>query len=578
MSIALPLCFVGALALGGVAVRRAGSRGFGHAGHWGHAGAGILLTTGRRVLVLLRSEDVTEPGTWNLAGGAVDSDEEPLVAGLREMEEETGLLLPYRTTKALGFTVWNSPDRSFRYTTSVVRVPEAFTKKRIELNWENDEHKWVDVAWLRANEAELHPGFRAKLTELITLAFDVGEVADVTPVVPSRPAGEPAAPDSAAFRRWFNASAVAWADGTPRQVVHQTHAAPFEVFERHRQPKGIDTLGSWFTSTRERLYGPRNEAVYLSLQNPRTFSGPGAWMRMYDEIERLVGTTKAKTAELKGAALARAAKEWNVQPNGHAVWTARLANATETWRLAQMKSTATRAGHDGVAILGDAFDGPTVQDAWVIFSPTQVKSATNNSGAYGVDEPRFNFNKGGEFVVRSPEAGRRLIASKTYTDNWRQALKVKPIHRVAVLVPCAGTKPFSEAPSHKHGYVPALQGLDVDRYVVAEPLGIVPWEWEGTWPNNAYDFPPEQLRGKGRELLAKRVRAWFTEGPGKRYDRIYFALPGHHGRLVADATEGLTLPVEDVSITACRETSCGDGVHRATSKDYVRWLRRRVKG
>jgi len=123
--LALSLGLVAGLALAGVAQR--GSRSFGHAGHWGKAGAGVLLTTGRKVLVLLRSEDVTEPGTWNLAGGAVDSDEEPLVAGLRELEEETGLLLPYRTTKALGFTVWNSPDRSFRYTTSVVRVPEAFT-------------------------------------------------------------------------------------------------------------------------------------------------------------------------------------------------------------------------------------------------------------------------------------------------------------------------------------------------------------------------------------------------------------------------------------------------------------------
>lgn len=572
MSIALPLCFVGALALGGVAVRRAGSRGFGHAGHWGHAGAGILLTTGRRVLVLLRSEDVTEPGTWNLAGGAVDSDEEPLVAGLRELEEETGLGLDPARVDRRGRTVWESPDGRFRYTTSVVRVPESYTKKRIELNWENDEHKWVDVAWLRANEAELHPGFRAKLTELITLAFDVGEVADVTPVVPSRPAGEPAAPDSAAFRRWFNASAVAWADGTPRQVVHQTHAPPFEVFERDRQPKGIDSLGSWFTSSREVIYGPRHEVVYLSLQNPRTFVGRGGWMRMYEEIVKLTRTTQAATLALRGPALDRVAKQWGVRAYGHTVWMARIRNALETWRAAQQKK-----GHDGIAILGDRFDS-VEQDAWVNFSPTQVKSATNNSGAYGVDEPRFNFNKGGEFVVRSPEAGRRLIASKTYTDNWRQALKVKPTHRVAVLVPCAGTKPFSEAPSHKHGYVPALQGLNVDRYVVAEPLGIVPWEWEGTWPNNAYDFPPEQLRGKGRELLAKRVRAWFTEGPGKRYDRIYFALPGHHGRLVADATEGLTLPVEDVSITACRETSCGDGVHRATSKDYVRWLRRRVKG
>ena len=181
------------------------------------------------------------------------------------------------------------------------------------------------------------------------------------------------------------------------------------------------------------------------------------------------------------------------------------------------------------------------------------------------------------FRVRSPAEGHRLIASKVYTDNRKKALAVTPTHREAVLVPCAGTKPFSSAPSHAHGYVPGLEGRAVDRYVVAEPLGIVPWAWEDTYPNNAYDFPPDQLRGKGRDLLVERIRAWFTEGPGRSYDRIWLALPGHHGRLVADATRDLSLPTEDVSITACRAAkACGTSVHRATSKAYVRYLKKTV--
>jgi len=181
------------------------------------------------------------------------------------------------------------------------------------------------------------------------------------------------------------------------------------------------------------------------------------------------------------------------------------------------------------------------------------------------------------FRVRSPAEGHQLIASKVYTDNWKKALAVTPTHREAVLVPCAGTKPFSSAPSHAHGYVPGLEGRAVDRYVVAEPLGIVPWAWEDTYPNNAYDFPPDQLRGKGRDLLVERIRAWFTEGPGRSYDRIWLALPGHHGRLVADATRDLSLPTEDVSITACRAAkACGTSVHRATSKAYVRYLKKTV--
>jgi hypothetical protein len=180
-------------------------------------------------------------------------------------------------------------------------------------------------------------------------------------------------------------------------------------------------------------------------------------------------------------------------------------------------------------------------------------------------------------TVRSPGEGHKLIASKLYTDNWRKALKHPRRHKVAVLVPCAGTKPFSEAPSHKHGYMPALDGLKVDRWVVAEPLGVVPWSWEQTYPNNAYDFPPDQLKGQGRDLLVERIRGWL-EGPGAHYERILLALPGHHGKLVRDAAEGLSLPMEDLSISACRSgTSCGSNVHRATSEQYRRWLRRKVK-
>lgn len=188
------------------------------------------------------------------------------------------------------------------------------------------------------------------------------------------------------------------------------------------------------------------------------------------------------------------------------------------------------------------------------------------------------------FSVRSPEAGYRLIAGSIYTENHAKALRVAPTHRVAVLLPCAGTKPFSSAPSHAHGYVPALEGLDVDRYVVAEPLGIIPWAWEDTWPNNAYDFPPDQLKGRGRDLLVQRIREWL-EGPGKKYNQLVLALPGHHGRLVMEAAEGLGLPLHDASIHACREPgdatekrACGTRIHRATSGEYKRFLRREVEG
>jgi len=189
---------------------------------------------------------------------------------------------------------------------------------------------------------------------------------------------------------------------------------------------------------------------------------------------------------------------------------------------------------------------------------------------------RATTTKGERFVVRSAEAGRKLIAGPVYTKNYERALQARPRHRVAVLVPCAAGKPFSTAPSHRFGYLPALQGAAVDVYVVAEPLGIVPWAWENVWPNNVYDFPPRYLTGAGRELLVRRIGAWFTK-VGARYDKIVLALPRHHGRLIRDATLGLDVELVDASISACRATqACGLGVHRATTTDYRRYLRRRA--
>lgn len=190
---------------------------------------------------------------------------------------------------------------------------------------------------------------------------------------------------------------------------------------------------------------------------------------------------------------------------------------------------------------------------------------------------RGSVNATPRYTVSTPQEGRALIASKVYTDNWREALEVEPHHKIAVLVPCAGTKPFSEAPSHKHGYMPALEGLAVDRWVVAEPLGVVPWAWERRYPNDAYNFPPDQLRGAGRTLLVERIRAWL-DSTGREYDALLLALPGHHGDLVQDAAAGLDLPLVDLSISACRRSDgCDGAVYRATSPAYRRWLRREVE-
>lgn len=181
-------------------------------------------------------------------------------------------------------------------------------------------------------------------------------------------------------------------------------------------------------------------------------------------------------------------------------------------------------------------------------------------------------------VVRSSKEAVRAIEFPAVAKQAERALEVEPQHAVAVLVPCAATKPFSEAPSHQHGYLPALSGLPVDLWVVSEPLGLIPYDWIHRWPNASYDFPPEHLKGTARDLLVARVRGWL-EGVARQYKAVFLALTGHHMALIEDASIGLELDLTDVSISACRRTleACSERDFRATSSRYREFLRSAVR-
>jgi anaerobic ribonucleoside-triphosphate reductase activating protein len=183
-----------------------------------------------------------------------------------------------------------------------------------------------------------------------------------------------------------------------------------------------------------------------------------------------------------------------------------------------------------------------------------------------------------KFVVRSPEQGLRLIQHPEIVANWKKALRWRPKHKRAVLLPCAGTKPFFEAPSHKSGYLPAIEGKNVDVWVVSEPLGVVPYDFAGEFPNQAYDFPPRFLRGAAWDALVDRVVEWL-EKVAPKYGRVFAALPGHHERLLRAALE-IHNPgnVRNATHTQCLTSgACPGGHGRATSKRYRRFLKAVVK-
>ena len=184
---------------------------------------------------------------------------------------------------------------------------------------------------------------------------------------------------------------------------------------------------------------------------------------------------------------------------------------------------------------------------------------------------RGSFNKV-KFLVKNQADGWRVLNHPDIVANFKKSLRWKPKHKTAILLPCAATKPFPDSPSHKHGYLPAIKGRKVDVFVVSEPLGIIPYDWSRKYPNDAYEYPPKHLKGKGKDLLIARFREWL-EKVGSKYNQIELALPNHHMRLVKKAGEGLKLPFEDRSISACRKSKkCGKNVFRATNKEYKDFL------
>jgi 8-oxo-dGTP pyrophosphatase MutT (NUDIX family) len=126
-------------------------------GFWGKRGAGCLfqaLNSGR-ICIAHRSNYVEQPGTWGTWGGAIDKDETPDQAVMREVEEEAGYngklkLIPLYVFKhSSGFTYYNY----------LALVDKEFTPK---LDWETQGYRWaVFGEW----PTPMHPGLKLLLND-----------------------------------------------------------------------------------------------------------------------------------------------------------------------------------------------------------------------------------------------------------------------------------------------------------------------------------------------------------------------------------------------------------------------------
>jgi len=117
-------------------------------------GTTFIAKDTKRILLNLRSEEVSYPNTWSFWGGKIEKGELPLDALRRELKEEMGFVPPMEKLNPLD--TFQSKDNGFKYYTYVIVTPKEFIPT---LNDESNGYAWVKIGHY---PKPLHNG--AKLT------------------------------------------------------------------------------------------------------------------------------------------------------------------------------------------------------------------------------------------------------------------------------------------------------------------------------------------------------------------------------------------------------------------------------
>ena len=112
-------------------------------------GTFIYSTSTQRYLFLLRNT-TKYSGTWGLAGGKIDANEQILESLYRELREELGY--DFTNDKVIPIEKFTSDNGNFSYHTFLIPVTEEFVPN---LNYEHRGYCWVS---LEDHPKPLHPG------------------------------------------------------------------------------------------------------------------------------------------------------------------------------------------------------------------------------------------------------------------------------------------------------------------------------------------------------------------------------------------------------------------------------------
>lgn len=262
------------------------------------------------------------------------------------------------------------------------------------------------------------------------------------------------------FRRWFGNSAVVNEDGSPKVVYHGTRQ-DFNAFEPNIRKTDQLGFGVHFAedegfaaryaeddTVARKGKSPRVIPAFLSVQNPLKA----------DRIVREGEPDFDLARQIAGSKLFTT-KDENGVPS---VW---LQNAIDAGSPARAQAAIREAGYDGVeyesriGALAPGMRGANISGrsrSFIVFEPTQIKSAIANRGTWDAANPDIRYSLNAPFGTRVPrENNARLLGpSPRYSLNSDEEFDLfgsttKPRDKAAE----AATKQQAEAPRRNYNIV-----------------------------------------------------------------------------------------------------------------------------
>lgn len=370
--------------------------------------AGIPSIPAGDIPMFLNPGDIPAVGRGLLAGARGLPAEARAVAGayggLAQPMAPFGRKLLAEETGALKLGGWKLGGQKSEETADIIATKlkakygdDWYGKATIEEWSEHYDAKYLDEMAFEAKlRAKYHSAATTELPELPELAQAIPQVTATKPKVSGPLAQhwqsltEPVAIDptvvkSPHFRHWFRQSTVLDpATNSPLPVYHASRGqyGKFNAFRKstdigyHFGTRNAAKDRAGVTSTEgERYIG----AYYLRIENPLVMNDLGGWGAGSIGDELL-----SKGVLPRGYDLLK--DYYKIQMEARRRFPDNGAARSFLWQK-HVQGIIERAGYDGIIYKNMAEDPGSI--SYIIFHPEQAKSATSNTGAFGIDNPNF---------------------------------------------------------------------------------------------------------------------------------------------------------------------------------------------